>query len=89
MFFVPTRGKHVRFEQKRDVQLKRAMQLVKAAQNKEDGDHDDKVYECSVNRFSKVYEFDVGALRDARSQRKIPGGNRVRPGTGEREGLRH
>lgn len=40
MFFVPTRGKRVRFEQKRDVQLKRAMQLVLAARDKKDGDCD-------------------------------------------------
>lgn len=40
MFFVPTRGKHVRFEQKRDVQLKRAMQLVQAARGKKGGGRD-------------------------------------------------
>lgn len=39
MFFVPTMGKRVRFEQKRDVQLKRAMQLVQAVRDKKDGDH--------------------------------------------------
>lgn len=40
MFFVPTRGKHVRFEQKRDVQLKRAMQLVQAARARRGGGRD-------------------------------------------------
>lgn len=39
MFFVLTKGKRVRFEQKRDVQLKRAMQLMQAARDKKGGDH--------------------------------------------------
>ncbi len=40
MFFVFKRETHVRFEQKRDVQLKRAMQLVQAARDGKGSDRD-------------------------------------------------
>ena len=73
--FILTKGKHMRFELKREVQLKRAMQLMEKARDKKGGNHDDKVYECPVIGFSEVYEFDVGDLRDAQPQRKIPGGD--------------
>ena len=38
--FILAKGKRVRFERKRDVPLKRAMQLVQAARDKKDGDRD-------------------------------------------------
>lgn len=38
--FILAKGKKVRFERKRDVQLKRAMQLVQAARDKKGGDCD-------------------------------------------------
>lgn len=38
--FLLAKGKRVRFERKRDVQLKRAMQLVQAARDKKGGDCD-------------------------------------------------
>lgn len=37
--FILTKGKRVRFERKRDVPLKRAMQLMQAARDKKGGDH--------------------------------------------------
>lgn len=37
--FILAKGKRVRFERKRDVPLKRAMQLMQAARDKKGGDH--------------------------------------------------
>lgn len=37
--FILAKGKHVRFERKRDVPLKRAMQLMQAARDNKGGDH--------------------------------------------------
>lgn len=38
--FILAKGKRVRFERKRDVPLKRAMQLMQAARDKKGGDRD-------------------------------------------------
>ena len=39
MFFILAKGKRVRFEQKRNAPMKRAMQLMQAARGKKGGDH--------------------------------------------------
>lgn len=38
-FFLLAKGKRVRFERKRDMQMKRAMWLVQTARDMRDGDH--------------------------------------------------
>lgn len=58
MFVILANGKRVRFERKRNVPMKRAMQLMQAARNKKGGDHnaDKKPHRAKFSVCSRHYE---------------------------------